>query len=228
MPVEQANMTKLTLREDTPTYHCPKVPAPPAVDGNPDDPAWQIGPPVRLVLTQTGDPASKETIVRMCWDDGYLYISYACEDQDVWSTYTERDDPIFNEEVCEAFLCPHGDLSNYFEINVSPRNVVFDSTIFIPGHPTGRSDAGWNCEGLRTAVRVDGTLDCRTDIDRAWYAQMAIPFVAVGRATPQPGEQWRANFYRIERTPLEFQAWSPTYVDPPSFHVPARFGTIVF
>lgn len=214
--------------ELVPTYACPKVSTPPAIDGNLHDPAWQIAPPVRLVLTQNGERALRETIFRACWDDDNLYLSYSCEDEDVWSTYTRRDDPIFKEEVCEAFLCPHGDLSNYFEINVSPRNVVFDSTIYVPDHPTGKSDASWDCEGLRTAVAVDGTLDCRTDRDLAWHAQMAIPFAGLGVPTPSPGEQWRANFYRIERTPVEYQAWSPTLVSPINFHVPSRFGTITF
>ena len=36
---------------------------------------------------------------------------------------------------------------------------------------------------------------------------------------------WRANFYRIDRDdPDEFSAWSPTFADPPDFHVPNRFG----
>ena len=212
----------------TPVYECPKAATPPVIDGHLNDEVWQAVPPVRLVLTQTGGIASKETILRMCWDDDNLYISYACEDHDVWSTYTERDDPIYNEEVCEAFLCPYGDLSNYFEINVSPRNVVFDSTIFVPGHPTGKSDATWDCQGLRAAVVVDGDLDRHTDTDRAWYAEMAIPFIGLGRQTPRDGEQWRANLFRIERNPLEFQAWSPTLVEPANFHVPSRFGTIIF
>lgn len=213
----------------TPIYLCPKVATPPAIDGSLDDAIWQTVPPVRLVLTQTGQPTGKETIIRMCWDDDNLYISYACEDEDVWSTYTQRDDPIYNEEVCEAFICPSCDLTSYFEINVSPRNVVFDALIFSPKHEKGKkTDVSWDCEGLRTAVVVDGTLDCRTDKDRAWYAQMSIPFKGLDRPTPKLGEQWRANLYRIERSPLELQAWSPTLCDPPNFHVPDRFGTIIF
>lgn len=212
----------------TPTYLCPKVAIPPVIDGNLDDEAWKSAPAIRFVLAQDGAAAKMETIARMCWDDDNLYISFACEDEDIFSSYTKHDDPIFNEEVCEAFLCPHGDLSNYFEINVSPRNVVFDSTIFVPGHPTGKSDAGWDCEGMQTAVVVDGTLDCRTDKDKVWYAEMAIPFGSLGRQAPKPGEQWRGNLYRIERNPLEFQCWSPTLRDPANFHIPDRFGTIVF
>lgn len=212
----------------TPIYLCPKVTTPPAIDGTLNDPIWQTAPPVRLVLTETGQPSTKETILRMCWDDDNLYISYACEDEDVWNDYTEHDDPIYNQEVCEAFLCPTCDLNKYFEINVSPRNVVFDAIIVPPSAPTGKTDLSWTCEGLRTVVTVDGTLDCRTDKDRGWTAQMAIPFESLATPIPTPGDQWRGNLYRIERNPLEYQAWSPTLVDPANFHIPSRFGTIIF
>ena len=77
---------------------------------------------------------------------------------------------------------------------------------------------------------VDGTLDNRDDIDRGWTVELAIPFRSLGRCTPEPGEEWRGNLYRIDRfpPPMEFQAWSPTLRDPANFHVPAHFGTILF
>jgi len=212
----------------TPIYLCPKVVTPPVIDGKLDDVAWEAAKPIVFVLSQTGEPAIMKTVARLCWDDDNLYIAYDCEDRDVWSTYMQRDDPIFNQEACEAFLSPTGDLTSYFEINVSPRNVIFDSTIFVPNHPTGKSDASWDCEGLRTAVQVDGTLESRSGSDKGWIAEMAIPFRGLGVPAPQPGEQWRGNLFRIERSPLEYQAWSPTLCSPVNFHVPERFGMIVF
>lgn len=216
--------------EATPVYLCPKVATPPVIDGKLDDEAWAKATPIRFVLTETGKPATKKTIARMCWDDDNLYISYDCEDEDVWGTFTEHDDPIFEEECCEAFLCPAGDLKSYFEINVSPLNVTFDALIVAPARTSGKSATGWTCEGLRTAVVVDGTLNLRTERDRGWSAEMAIPFKSLDRPTPKVGEQWRANLYRIDRSPepVEFQAWSPTLHDPADFHIPERFGTIIF
>jgi hypothetical protein len=46
---------------------------------------------------------------------------------------------------------------------------------------------------------------------------------------PHAGDTWRGNLYRIDAgPPPEFTAWSPTMRTPPDFHVPARFGRIVF
>lgn len=214
----------------TPVYLCPKVTTPPVIDGKLDDAAWETAVPIVLVLSETGNPTTRKTVARMCWDDDNLYISYDCEDDDVWGTYTKRDDPIFEEEACEAFLCPTGDLNNYFEINVSPRNVVFDATITDPMSLNRQALTSWDCEGLRTAVVVNGILDRHTGEDKGWSVEMAIPFKSLDRPTPKPGEQWRANLFRIERAPgvVEYQSWSPTFCDPANFHVPERFSTIVF
>lgn len=222
----------ITAQEGLPSYSCPKVSVPPKIDGSLDDDAWAKANPIILVRSETGKHAVKKTMAKMVWDDTCLYICFDCEDEDIWGTLTNRDDPIYTEEVVEAFIAPNGDLTSYFEFNVSPRNTVFDARI-IPAKAKIGIDYGpsrWDCAGLRTAVVVDGTLDIRTDIDRKWSAEFAIPFASLGVDTPKPGDKWRINLYRIDTSPepLEYQAWSPTLVDPANFHVPQRFGILIF
>lgn len=216
---------------DARVYLAPKISAPPTIDGKLGDNVWQRVPPISLVLAETGKPASKKTIARMCWDEKNLYVSFECEDADVWGTYTKRDDPVYIEEVVEIFVSPDCNLKAYYEINVSPRNVVFDSLIGDPvkGSPT-TAIATWNCEGIGSAVAVNGTLDNRDDVDEGWATEISMPFACLGRSAPKPGERWRLNLYRIDLkpVPVEFQAWSPTYYDPAAFHIPERFGTVIF
>jgi hypothetical protein len=60
-----------------------------------------------------------------------------------------------------------------------------------------------------------------------WSALLTIPLAALC-AGPIPG-RWRANFYRIDRGATdEFTAWSPTFAEPPDFHLPERFGILRF
>jgi len=87
------------------------------------------------------------------------------------------------------------------------------------------AELGWECAGLVAAVRKSwhgSTLTIDTVI--------RIPFASLGRAVPQRGERWRANFYRIDRGPVrdEFSAWRATMRTPADFHVPAAFGTLAF
>lgn len=213
-------------------YLCPRTSTPPVIDGKLDEAVWRGAPPVRLGLSTTGQIGTKKTIARMCWDDANLYVSFDCEDEDIWNDYTKRDDPVYSQEVCEAFLVPGCDLDRYFEINVSPRGVEFDALVCnaVKGVPGAGTDFAWTCKGLRSAVVLDGTIDCRTDKDRGFTVEFAVPFAALGRSTPKPGERWRANLYRIDLIPKpeEFQSWSPTLQVPAAFHVPERFGTIFF
>lgn len=213
-------------------YLCPRTSAPPVIDGRLDDAAWNDAPAVRLVDAVTGKPSPTRTIARMCWDDKNLYLSFDCDDKDIWGTFTNRDDKVYIEEVVEIFASPLCDLIRYYELNVSPRNVVFDSIVCDPidGHPSVGTTSAWNWDGVRTAVIVDGTLDCRTDVDKGWTAELALPFAGLGRSTPKPGERWRLNLYRIDLNPepAQFQSWSPTYHVPAAFHIPERFGTVFF
>jgi hypothetical protein len=143
-----------------------------------------------------------------------------------------HDDPIYKEEVVELFLCPSGDLRHYFELEISPRNVLFDAKVFSP-ELQRRSmlvQTEWHAPGLRSAVGVSGTIEDPSDVDVGWIVEVALPFADLGLAgPPSPGTRWRANFYRIERGEVdEFTCWSPTLKEPADFHVPERFGTIEF
>jgi hypothetical protein len=93
-----------------------------------------------------------------------------------------------------------------------------------------RVDRDWRCEGWERGVRVRGTLDRRDDVDVWWSVEWAIPFAALpGGRAPAPGERWRANFFRIDQARGgQYSAWSPTFADPPDFHLPDRFGVIEF
>lgn len=215
-----------------PVYLCQKVAVPPTIDGVLDDSAWQVAKAVTLVSTITGLPVLRSTVVRICWDDTHLYLAYDCAGSDIWGTVTQHDGPIYLQEVAEVFLDPDCDGKTYTEIDVSPRNVVFDAQ-FDPdkGAPLGsRTAQEWTCSGLKTAVTVDGTLDNRNDTDRGWRVEMAIPFASIGVPVPKPGQVWRANLYRYSSRPrpAELQAWSPTYNRNQAFHVLERFGQIVF
>jgi hypothetical protein len=164
--------------------------------------------------------AKQQTHVRLAYSAQALYVRFDCEDDDIWGTYTQRDDPLYDEEVVEVFIASGTETpTRYFEFEVSPHGVVFDCTIDNPsGHYDKHLvvDATWNAEGLEWHTQMDSE-------QQHWWAVLVIPWQAVGGYHTI----WRANFYRIERSRTsgtEFSCWSPTHSK--SFHVPARFGTL--
>ena len=216
-----------------PTYTVFRTPDPIKVDGVLDEPVWSRIKPVGAFMLHDGTAAAAlETEAKLCWDDAYLYVAFSCVDTDIWGTYTKRDDPTYDEEVVEIFINPTGNLIDYFEFEVSPHNTIWDGKVHNPNNDpeTSSYDDKWNCEGLLTAVRVVGTLDNRKDIDQMWSVEMAIPFASIAK-TPKDRERWRANLYRIDRGEKdEFSCWSPPQKpgETPAFHIPRRFGRLVF
>lgn len=217
----------------TPVMLCPYVPEGVTLGQGLDAAPWNRLPGYGPFRIHNGTADSRfYTEVRACWDDTNLYIAFRCADGDILATMTERDAPLYDEEVVEVFVAPR-DLHNYFEFNVSPRNVVFDSLIHhdgtrFVGHPS------WNAQGLRTAVQRlaapgQPTLTAPAEGFGDWTAELAIPFAAIEALTPRHGDRWAINFYRIKRRPVEeYSCWSPTLLEPAQFHVPSRFGTLQF
>jgi Carbohydrate family 9 binding domain-like len=213
-----------------PTTFIRRTAEPITIDGRLDEPVWQRAEPLRLTRVEDGLPTRFATVVRLLWDERYLYAAFACEDPDIWGTFTERDAHIYDEEVVEVFLDDDSDGVSYLEFEVSPRNVVLDLMVLTRAERTKLLWA-WDCEGLQTAVHVDGTLDNREDVDRGWSVEIAIPWSEIFQAPnvpPKHGDRWRINLYRIDRArdADEYSAWSPTgAID---YNRPWRFGHAVF
>jgi len=220
---------------ELPTYICRKTVEPIVIDGHLTEGVWSRLESVGdfALADGTGEP-QLPTEVKMCWDESNLYLAFVAVDTDIWGKMRERDDPIYNEEVVEAFLCSGGDVTRYFEFEFSPHNVVFDAKIECPESGDRRfmkADVGWDCKGLKSAVQVVGSLDDSSDVDERWTVEVALPFASIGRGgkAPTEGEEWRGNLFRIDQAGEgEFSCWSPTLVLPPNFHVPARFGRLRF
>jgi len=215
---------------DRPEYVVYRTAEPITVDGRLNEGAWQRANVMDLVLATSGGAPRQATQARVLWDDVYLYVSFHCEDSDIWGTITERDQAIFAEEVVEVFVDEDRDNYGYLEFEVSPRNAVLD--IFIlnrDGRTRGLWD--WNSAGWQTAVQVVGDPTRRGTADKSWTVEMAIPmsdFMLAPNIPPKAGDVWHANFYRIDRAVQgdEHSAFSPPGKD--AFHTPERFGRIVF
>lgn len=187
-----------------------------------DWPWLELTPLSPFVESESSVLAKQQTRVRLCYGGQHLYVRFDCDDDDIWGNYTERDDPIYNEEAVEFFIAPGVETpQRYFEFEVSPRGVLFDCQIY---NPSGfydeklEVDVSWNAEGVMWHAEINAE-------EQRWWAILVIPWQSIGGFQ----ETWRANFYRIERsskTGTEFSAWSPT-LRPTMFHVPGRFGFLM-
>ncbi|MBP7051655.1 MAG: carbohydrate-binding family 9-like protein [Phycisphaerae bacterium] len=95
-----------------------------------------------------------------------------------------------------------------FDLLKHPVDVLggFQDALRYKKHSRGRRWAfmDWDFPGLKTAVRIDGTLNNPVTVDRGWTVELAFPWsgmktLAEGRSLPpRDGDVWRMDFSRFE------------------------------
>lgn len=185
------------------------------------------------------------TQMKMFWAEDGLYIGAKMEEPHLWATLTEHDSVIFHDNDFEVFLDPDNDGLAYAELEVNALNTTWDLLLIRPYRQQGRGVDGWEIQGLRTAVKLDGTLNDPSDIDKGWSLEIHLPWHALweiskGDVPPNPGDQWKINFSRVQwhldvvdgryvkrpGLPEDNWVWSPQgEID---MHLPDRWGLVEF
>jgi hypothetical protein len=202
------------------------------IDGKLDEAVWKDAPTTtEFVKTMDGQPAEQKTVAKLLWDDKNLYVAFDAADKDVWTSLDKHDDKLWTQEAVEMFIDADGDGKSYVELQVNPKNTTFDS--YLGTYRKNEND--WTSK-MKTAVKVDGTLEKRDDTDKGWTVEMAIPLEdAMGKlkemknVPPVVGTEWRVNFFRLDMPSGKAQqgwGWSPPMVG--DFHALDRFGVLTF
>lgn len=247
----------LSLRAQNPppkSYVCYKAIGSISVDGVLDEASWS-----RAEWTEAFEDiegASKpvprfRTRVKMLWDSSFFYVGGELQEPDVWARLRQRDTVIFRDDDFEVFIDPDGDTHQYYEFEMNALNTVWDLLLIKPYRDGGPPVNGWDIKGLKTAVRISGTLNHPGDVDSGWTVELAFPWKALKEcahtdAPPRPGDQWRINYSRVEwkvnvthgwyekqkdgymgkPLPEDNWVWSPQgLID---MHYPERWGFVQF
>ena len=238
------------LPDDFPeVYVAGRATTPLVIDGRLDEPGWQAAPWTIAFRDIEGDAKPEprfRTRAKMLWDDEYFYVGADMEEPDVWGTLIERDSIIYNDNDFEVFIDPDGDNLDYYELEVNALNTQFDLMLTRPYRCGGTYDIGWDIEGLKTAVDIQGTLNDSTDVDERWSMEIAIPWESLrshaNRSIPPgDGDQWPMNFSRVqwrhqinsngtyERIPdVREDNWTWTPQDAIDMHRPEYWGLVQF
>lgn len=210
------------------------------IDGKLDDPAWR-----RAAYTGSfKDPDTGRRnrdfpirgSARMLWDERGFYVAFDVKDSDIVGGFDKGavDAKLWTKDTVEIMIDPDGDGDNkdYYEIQINPQNLVFDSQFDDynepkqePDGPFGHQD--WSAN-LKSAVTVDGTLDKPGDKDKSYIVEAFIPWKSLSKAKqvpPKPGDTWRMNFYAMQNN--SGVAWSPI-LKQGNFHKASRFGKVTW
>ncbi len=202
------------------------------LDGKLDEAVWQTAQPTALfVNTMTGGEAEFRVVAKTAWDKDHLYVAFDVADDFLKSTFTQHDDHLWEQDCVEIMIDPDGDEKNYFELQVSPQGVAFDTHYDTRRNPKPFGNVNFD-SGLKAGVDVRGKVNDDT-ADQGYTAEIAIPWAAFSfgepkHSAPQAGDSWRLNFYVMDAREkgMRVAGWSPPLVG--DFHVPNRFGKVVF
>ncbi|MBK7579983.1 MAG: carbohydrate-binding family 9-like protein [Myxococcales bacterium] len=210
------------------------------LDGKLDEPAWATAPSTGpFVDVQNGRPNPGFPVsgsVKLLWDDQNVYLGFDIKDPDVIGGFDkkEKDPHLWTKDTVEIMVDPDGDGDNkdYYEIQVNPEGMIFDSQFDDynspkkdPDGPFGHQE--WDAK-LKSGVVVNGTLDKPDDKDQGYVVELAIPWKSFGKAKntpPKVGDIWRMNFYAMQQN--NGVAWSPI-LKQGNFHRASRFGRVMF
>jgi hypothetical protein len=208
------------------------------IDGKLDDAAWKDAAVTPAFVNVTsGNPDDDSPLQgngKLLWDDKALYLGVSVKDEDVEGGFDKaaKDPHLWTKDCVEIMIDPEGDGDNvdYYEIQINPQNLVFDSRFDAynkprvePDGPFGNQD--WSAK-LESAVDVQGTLDNADDEDQGYSVEARIPWSSFDKAKavpPKPGDAWRMNLYAMHDN--SGVAWSPI-LGQGNFHRATRFARV--
>lgn len=145
-----------------------------------------------------------ETRIKMLWDTEFLYVYAELEEPHIWGDITQRDAIIYLNNDFEVFINSSEKTEAYGEIEVNALNTVWDLLLNKPYRTGGYANFHWDLTRMKTAVKIDGTLNNSKDTDKGWTIEMAIPlkpYIELKNDRRKPieeGDQWRMNFSRVQ------------------------------
>ena len=173
------------------------------VDGSDADASWsKVNWSDPFIDIEGVKKPTYKTQVKMLWDDTYFYILAKMEEPHVWADITEHDAIIFHNNDFEVFVDPTGDAKNYYELEVNAINTVWDLFISKPYREKNNVVLNdWTATGLKSAIKIDGTLNNPTDVDKGWIVELAIPWsvykTSYFHKNVPKNKFWRVNFSRV-------------------------------
>lgn len=200
------------------------------LDGILDEPAWKNAQVVSEFVVPGRNRAPKtKTSVRFLWDDRGLYFAAEMEDHDLYADVTKRNGMTWTNDVIELFLKPSETRTMYYEFQVNPLNTQLE--LLFPSRGAGgyQRFAPITRLGIKTAVKLYGTLNNWEDDDKGWTAEWMIPWSAfkVAGGRPKPGDVWRFAACRYDYS-KDFDQAELSSTSNPGFHSNESYAELRF
>jgi len=176
-----------------------KTDIPPEIDGILDEKVWENAPFITDFIQFEpikGEPASVKTVVKILYDEKYIYFGYLCYDPEPEKIVlgTSRDGLQMGvDSVCVTLDTFHDKRSGYY-FRTNPLGVQHDGRVSENGRV---ADTNW--DGIWESA---GAM-----IEEGWSAEVAIPFSTV-KFRPAQNQTWGLQSSRYFPRNLEKSFWT--------------------
>lgn len=209
------------------------------IDGKLDDEAWKkaatTGPFVDVGSGERNAAFPVQGWAKLTWDDNHMYVAFQVQSTTIVGGFPKdaKDPHLWEKDTVEIMIDPDGDGDNkdYYEIQINPQNLVFDTQYDAYNRPKDDSKnqfghMDWSAK-LESVVVVEGEID-KPNQGKGYIVEAKIPwssFTKAEQTPPKPGDRWRMNFYAMKNN--AGVAWSPI-MGKGNFHRASRFGRVVW
>jgi len=187
---------------------------------------WQTAASVTINKYWSGEnaPPERHFDTQILWSEAAIYIRFQANQNEPLivsekPNLTTKTHGLWGRDVCEIFLAPNREeFRRYFEFEIAPNGEWIDLGIH---QMLDRRETDWEySSGMQSKSVIEK--------DKILMA-VKITWKAFGKI-PKAGETWRGNLFRCVGAGKTrgYLAWSPTFTDEPSFHVPEKFGEFEF
>lgn len=219
-------------------YLVKRASRPPRLEGAADD-GWSAADVLDIAhFHPRSSPHRPQTRVRLLYDADAMYVEFDVQDQYVVCTNTEYQSRVSGDSCVEFFVEPVP-AKGYFNFEINCGGAML---LYYIEDPARAPDALFSKfaevpEPLGRQVRIVSTLPRRVIPEitgpQHWRLRCHIPFTVlepfVGPLAPEPGEQWRANFFKCadQCSHPHWASWSPIGEEL-RFHQPKFFAPLEF
>lgn len=224
---------KYEVVDGVPTIVAPYTSAPVAIDGKLEESIWQkaIGYELSFSADKGCLPPVEAGVVKIAWDENYLYLACEFMDSDVIAKGDEDQMHHYRfGDLCELFLKP-ADKPWYWELYVTPRGNK--TTFFFTDRKCIESPSCFENyrSDLSVAAKIDGTLNKGHDNDNMWTGEMAMPVKDLTQRGDSfgIGSDWRifvGRYNQSQSLPAKELSMFPR-LSKTSFHLTDEYAKLI-
>ena len=216
-------------------YNVIKIDLPVSIDSNWDKPQWKNIQAIDIKNEMGEKPLfAPKTQAKMMYDDKHLYVIFRVKDMYVRCQISEYNGSVYEESAVEFFFSPDPDFPDrYFNLEIN-----CGGTPLMRYNDYDKKENQFltveDMKKVEIAHSLPRVVDPEITEPVTWTVEYRIPLNMLEKYSkivrPQPGIEWRANFYKIAEkgTNVHFLTWSEVDNPVQDFHLPPFFGTLRF